>query len=84
MNRCDCKTVVYFFESDFGFCVHVLGNEPRFAQNERPSARMGSSDQFLRVSARFPRIAVEYRLCARTNRAHKPSRARTNELPRDA
>jgi hypothetical protein len=40
MNRCDCKTVVYFFESDFGFRVHVLGDELRFAQNERARERM--------------------------------------------
>ena len=40
MNRCDCKTVVYFSESDFGFRVHELGDELRFAQNERARERM--------------------------------------------
>jgi len=63
MNRCDCKTVVYFFESDFGFRVHVLGDELRFAQNERARERMKRLETHELRQAPGDDANVERRLC---------------------
>src|SRR6185312_10111990 len=55
MHGCDGKTAIDFVEGDFRLRIHLLGDEFCFAQNQRQShsktARVGSSNQLLRIGA---------------------------------
>jgi len=52
MDRRDCKTVVYFFESDLSFRVHPLGDELCFAACRFTVTRI--TDVYLRREAGAP------------------------------